>query len=122
MLQRLLPLANEELTQVIEYARRLPSDDDAFSYLLELVGDSPSALQFIRDFVAQRRQGQPAPKAKSANRGDKEPPPYSAAESSLMFSGNPKHSNPVITAGHHRAKKEVRHMDASHTRSLSNPP
>ena len=48
-LATILPLEDEDLKQVISYARSL-SPEDATKHLNELVGDSPEALRFIDAF------------------------------------------------------------------------
>ncbi|CAK7215169.1 hypothetical protein SCUCBS95973_002389 [Sporothrix curviconia] len=53
-LRKLLPLDDADLTQVIDYAAKLPSDDEAASHLQDLLGESPEAVAFVADFVQQR--------------------------------------------------------------------
>jgi hypothetical protein len=55
-LSQLLPLPEEELHQVLEYASTLPKTDAA-EHFRNLLGDSPQAIEFIATFNARR----PAP-------------------------------------------------------------
>ncbi|CAK7275402.1 hypothetical protein SEPCBS57363_006661 [Sporothrix epigloea] len=50
-LRNLLPLDDAELTQIVEYTAKLPSNDEAASHLQGLLGDSPEAVEFVTDFV-----------------------------------------------------------------------
>ncbi|KAJ2962264.1 hypothetical protein NQ176_g10946 [Zarea fungicola] len=52
-LSQLLPLPDEELQQVIDYAKTL-SKPDAASHFSNLLGDSPLAVDFISSFNARR--------------------------------------------------------------------
>ncbi len=62
-LSQLLPLPEEELQQVLDYARTL-SKADAASHFSNLLGDSPLAVDFIASFNARRET--PAAAAPSA--------------------------------------------------------
>ncbi|KOS22862.1 Uncharacterized protein ESCO_003693 [Escovopsis weberi] len=60
-LSQLLPLPEEELQQVLDYALTL-SKAEAASHFSNLLGDSPLAVDFISSFNSRRRQPQtPAP-------------------------------------------------------------
>jgi hypothetical protein len=78
-LQKLLPLDEESLHQVITYADTLPKDQSA-EHLKNLLGDSPQALEFIATFN-QRRRGAPASEnAQSKPREDINEVPKPAAK------------------------------------------
>lgn len=66
-LSQLLPLPEEDLRQVLDYASTL-SKDDAVSHFGNLLGDSPLAVDFISSFNARRQvpSKAPAPTASSA--------------------------------------------------------
>lgn len=53
-LSKLLPLPNEELQQVIDYANTL-SKADAVSHFSNLLGDSPQAIEFVSSFNSRRQ-------------------------------------------------------------------
>lgn len=53
-LSQLLPLPNEELQQVLDYASTL-SKPEAAEHLGNLLGDSPQAVEFISSFNARRQ-------------------------------------------------------------------
>ncbi|KAH7065042.1 hypothetical protein B0J12DRAFT_638941 [Macrophomina phaseolina] len=62
-LERLLPLDEESLKQILTYSDTL-SPDAAADHLKNLLGDSPQALEFITNFNSRRS---PAPAASLAN-------------------------------------------------------
>lgn len=66
-LSQLLPLPEEDLRQVLDYANTL-SKDDAVSHFSNLLGDSPLAVDFISSFNARRQVPSkgPAPTVSSA--------------------------------------------------------
>lgn len=64
-LSQLLPLPDEELQQVLGYARTL-SKADAASHFSNLLGDSPLAVDFIASFNARRETPAAAAAAPSA--------------------------------------------------------
>lgn len=63
-LQQLLPLDDESLKQVLEYAGSLPKDAAA-EHLKNLLGDDPKSLEFISSFN-MRRQNAPASSASTS--------------------------------------------------------
>lgn len=73
-LSQLLPLPDEELQQVLDYAATL-SKPDAVSHFSNLLGDSPLAIDFISSFNARRKDPSSAPPSAPASG------PSSSAES-----------------------------------------
>lgn len=65
-LSQLLPLPEDELQQVLDYARTL-SKADAVSHFSNLLGDSPLAVDFISSFNARRET--PSTAASSSDTG-----------------------------------------------------
>ncbi|KAJ5742775.1 uncharacterized protein N7511_011176 [Penicillium nucicola] len=92
-LSQILPLDEESLSQVIEYAASLPKDACA-DHLKNLLGDSPAALEFISSFnsfntrrdarqtpqtmSSQTNQNRDAPRSSGAKKGKKKAPLHSA--------------------------------------------
>ncbi|KAM0283989.1 hypothetical protein ACHAQH_002184 [Verticillium albo-atrum] len=74
-LQRLLPLPEDELKQVLDYGATL-SKAEAADHFGNLLGDSPQAVEFISSFNSRRKDTKPAPtptytpEASSANNSD----------------------------------------------------
>ncbi|KAJ6779638.1 hypothetical protein PWT90_06500 [Aphanocladium album] len=64
-LSQLLPLPEDELKQVLDYAKTL-SKTDAASHFSNLLGDSPLAVDFISSFNARRETPAAAPAASPA--------------------------------------------------------
>ncbi|KAF2083793.1 zf-C2HC5-domain-containing protein [Saccharata proteae CBS 121410] len=62
-LSRLLPMDNDSLDQIIRYTDTLPPES-ASDHLMELLGDSPAALEFISSFNSRRA---PAPSQNPAS-------------------------------------------------------
>ncbi|KAJ2975556.1 hypothetical protein NUW58_g8315 [Xylaria curta] len=58
-LSRLLPLPDDELAQVLDYAATL-SKSDAVDHFRNLLGDSPEAVDFITSFNSRRQDPKPA--------------------------------------------------------------
>ncbi|KAI0437066.1 C2HC5 finger protein [Xylaria telfairii] len=58
-LARLLPLPDDELKQVLDYAATL-SKSDAADHFRNLLGDSPDAIDFIASFNSRRQVAKPA--------------------------------------------------------------
>ncbi|KAI1125488.1 C2HC5 finger protein [Nemania abortiva] len=58
-LSRLLPLPDDELKQVLDYAATL-SKSEAVDHLRNLLGDSPEAVDFIASFNSRRQDPRPA--------------------------------------------------------------
>ncbi|RFU82049.1 c2hc5 finger [Trichoderma arundinaceum] len=77
-LSRLLPLPDEELQQVLDYAATL-SKPEAVTHFSNLLGDSPLAIDFISTFNARRKDptapsAAPAPSAPSASKAPSKAP------------------------------------------------
>ncbi|KAJ8111058.1 hypothetical protein ONZ43_g5717 [Nemania bipapillata] len=70
-LSRLLPLPDEELKQVLDYATGL-SKSEAADHFRNLLGDSPEAIDFIASFNA-RRQDPSTATAQGSGSGSREP-------------------------------------------------
>ncbi|KAK9242633.1 hypothetical protein V1506DRAFT_562735 [Lipomyces tetrasporus] len=107
-LSELLPLDQESLKQIIVYTDALP-DAKADVHLRGLLGDSPQALEFIASFnkhrpaaaVAKSKQASDSKDSERVNDSmDKELPTYAPP------SHRRPHTNPVIEAGHIRARDE----------------
>ncbi|KAL6860764.1 hypothetical protein ACO1O0_004798 [Amphichorda felina] len=64
-LSQLLPLPNEELQQVLDYAASL-SKPEAASHFSNLLGDSPQAVDFISSFNSRRKDPTTATASSSA--------------------------------------------------------
>ncbi|PFH56815.1 hypothetical protein XA68_15955 [Ophiocordyceps unilateralis] len=67
-LSQLLPLPDDELRQVLDYAATLPKAEAA-THFHDLLGDSPLAINFISSFNSQRRAPQSNQAAPKANQG-----------------------------------------------------
>ena len=127
-LRELLPLADDELKQVITYTSDLP-DPEAARHLQDLLGDSPESLKFITDFMDRRveqqaallkehseiKSSQPLLKEQGEAKSSLPPPAYSPAaapprdkpsQKGSTYRGRP-HSNDVIHASDRRAVDEV---------------
>ncbi|KAJ5305711.1 hypothetical protein PENANT_c041G04094 [Penicillium antarcticum] len=89
-LSQLLPLDEESLSQVIDYAASL-SKEACADHLKNLLGDSPAALEFISSFNTRRdarqspqttpsqtTQSRDAPRTSGAKKGKKKAPLHSA--------------------------------------------
>ncbi|KAK7420443.1 hypothetical protein QQZ08_010430 [Neonectria magnoliae] len=63
-LSKLLPLPDDELQQVLDYASTL-SKPEAAEHLNNLLGNSPQAVEFISSFNARRQTSQPTPSGPS---------------------------------------------------------
>ncbi|CAJ2512453.1 Uu.00g054680.m01.CDS01 [Anthostomella pinea] len=70
-LARLLPLPEDELSQVLQYAATL-SKPEAADHFRNLLGDSPEAVDFISSFNS-RRQGPAAPASECVPKSTKGP-------------------------------------------------
>ncbi|KAK9251222.1 hypothetical protein V1507DRAFT_465312, partial [Lipomyces tetrasporus] len=106
-LSKLLPLDEESLKQIIVYTDAHP-DARTDQHLRGLLGDSPQALEFITSFkhrsaaaVAESKQASDSKDSERVNDSkDKELPAYAPP------SHRRPHTNPVIEAGHIRARDE----------------
>ncbi|KAL0944997.1 C2HC5 finger protein [Colletotrichum truncatum] len=78
-LSRLLPLPEDELKQMLDYASTL-SKAEAAAHFNDLLGDSPQAVEFISSFNSRRQDTKkPAPPApSSSDTGPPEPVPKSS--------------------------------------------
>ncbi|KAM4066218.1 putative zinc finger motif, c2HC5-type domain-containing protein [Hirsutella rhossiliensis] len=93
-LSQLLPLPEEELQQVLDYAASL-SKPEAATHFHDLLGDSPLAVDFISSFNSHRRA--PAAPTSSATAGDSgsaSEPPRSAPKAKKL----PEYQGPATTA------------------------
>ncbi|PYH45370.1 uncharacterized protein BP01DRAFT_356873 [Aspergillus saccharolyticus JOP 1030-1] len=79
-LAELLPLDEESLTQIIEYAASLSKEEGA-DHLKNLLGDSPAAFEFISAF-SSRRSAPPPPQRSAASSPAPAPTPPSAGGAS----------------------------------------
>ncbi|KAH8651063.1 hypothetical protein BX600DRAFT_387199 [Xylariales sp. PMI_506] len=91
-LSRLLPLPDEELKQVLDYAATL-SKSEAVDHFSNLLGDSPEAVAFISTFNARRQD----PKAAAPAVAPAAPPAPSSSASQASrtqsgIDGVPKHA------------------------------
>ncbi|TRX93631.1 hypothetical protein FHL15_005603 [Xylaria flabelliformis] len=115
-LSRLLPLPDDELKQVLDYATTL-SKSDAADHFRNLLGDSPDAIDFIASFNSRRQ----APKSSVTNATS------SAAASSSSGSGVSSHgpaveSVPKFVRGQGKKKKAPLHTPAPRKVLDSGPP
>lgn len=80
-LSRLLPLPDEELKQVLDYASTL-SKAEAVEHFRNLLGDSPDAIDFISSFNSRRQDPKPTPSrvAESSAAVDAVPKPPKATK------------------------------------------
>ncbi|KAH6609798.1 c2hc5 finger [Trichoderma cornu-damae] len=76
-LSRLLPLPDDELQQLLDYASTL-SKAEAVTHFSDLLGDSPLAVDFISTFNARRKAPTPTPTAPPASNASSNPPPKAA--------------------------------------------
>jgi len=86
-LSRLLPLPDDELKQVLDYASTL-SKPEAADHFTNLLGDSPQVIEFISSFNARRADPKAPAPGPSAPSSAPKPSRPSAAE------GVPKHNPP----------------------------
>lgn len=77
-LSQLLPLPDEELQQVLDYASTL-SKPEAAEHLGNLLGDSPQAVEFISSFNARRQAAATAGPSYSSAAAPPEPEPETIA-------------------------------------------
>lgn len=105
-LSQLLPLPNEELQQVLDYALSL-SKPEAASHFSNLLGDSPQAIDFIASFNSRRKDptGAPGPSTSSAPTSRPETP--NAVPKSKR---HPKKKKPGINE--YQAPRKVEDYDA----------
>ncbi|KAJ3946559.1 uncharacterized protein N0V96_002927 [Colletotrichum fioriniae] len=76
-LSRLLPLPEDELKQMLDYANTL-SKSEAANHFNDLLGDSPQAVEFISSFNSRRQEKKtpaPAPQSSSTSSSAPEPAP-----------------------------------------------
>lgn len=109
-LSNLLPLPDEELQQMLDYASTL-TKEEAASHFSELLGDSQPVLEFISSFNARRRGNRPVPVAASASApttANPSPGPSSANNSDVPYDGVPKSRR-----GQNKKKKAQIHTPAA---------
>ncbi|KZL67281.1 c2hc5 finger protein [Colletotrichum incanum] len=73
-LSRLLPLPEEELKQVLDYATTL-SKTEAAEHFNNLLGDSPQAVEFISSFNSRRQDTKPAAPTPASSTNSSSAPP-----------------------------------------------
>ncbi|KAI5917573.1 putative zinc finger motif, C2HC5-type-domain-containing protein [Camillea tinctor] len=79
-LSRLLPLPDEELKQVLDYAATL-SKSEAVSHFQNLLGDSPEAIDFISSFNSKRQDPKASSSTTTSNTStDRVPKPVRASK------------------------------------------
>ncbi|ROT36096.1 hypothetical protein SODALDRAFT_328470 [Sodiomyces alkalinus F11] len=105
-LAHLLPLPEEELQQVVDYASTL-SKEEAAAHFGNLLGDSPAAIEFISSFNARRHNPKPDPTPASG----------SAATSTRQVEVPPKSRR-----GQSRKKKGALHTPAARQVGSQAPP
>ncbi|KAK5996898.1 RQC trigger complex subunit RQT4-like protein [Cladobotryum mycophilum] len=99
-LSQLLPLPDEELQQVLDYALTL-SKADAASHFSNLLGDSPLAIDFIANFNSRRKvppAAAPTPTAPSsqASNSSSKPATPQIVEPVPKWNGRPKKKKAAI--------------------------
>ena len=99
-LQQLLPIDDQSLKEIIQYANTLPKDAAA-EHLKNLLGDEPRALEFISSFN-QRRQSAPPPPRPSAPQATN-PAAVSSGSASGTYPGLPRASGRGGRGGKKRA-------------------
>ncbi|KAI1172647.1 C2HC5 finger protein [Nemania sp. FL0916] len=90
-LSRLLPLPDDELRQVLDYALTL-SKSEAADHFRNLLGDSPEAIDFIASFNSRRQDPKSAPSSASATVGSGSDPGYNVASRESTIEPVPKFS------------------------------
>ncbi|EOD52395.1 putative c2hc5 finger protein [Neofusicoccum parvum UCRNP2] len=98
-LERLLPIDEESLKQIVTYSDTL-SPEAAAEHLKNLLGDSPQALEFITNFNSRRR---PSPQGSPANQTQNGPSEVPRAKRGPKKKGKNIHQLPareVENAGH----------------------
>ncbi|KAL7923777.1 hypothetical protein ACQKWADRAFT_289275 [Trichoderma austrokoningii] len=104
-LSRLLPLPDDELQQVLDYAATL-SKPEAVTHFSNLLGDSPPVIDFISTFNARRKDptvaqprpaAAPTPSASSSSKSQSkaQKPPAAAAAAAETIEAAPKHTKPA---------------------------
>ncbi|CCC14186.1 hypothetical protein SMACR_09042 [Sordaria macrospora] len=80
-LSRLLPLPDEDLKQVLDYASTL-SKTEAIDHFTNLLGDSPAVIDFISTFNSRRADPKAPPKAPALSSAARTPSAPSSAQNS----------------------------------------
>lgn len=102
-LSRLLPLPEEELKQVLDYATTL-SKPEAVEHFRNLLGDTPDAIDYISSFNARRQE------------------PKLAIPQSQSQSQSPSHSDPDVVPKHSRKPtKKKANLHTLAPRQITNP-
>ncbi|KAM0326548.1 hypothetical protein ACHAQA_006417 [Verticillium albo-atrum] len=104
-LQRLLPLPEEELKQVLDYGATL-SKAEAADHFGNLLGDSPQAVEFISSFNSRRKDTQPVP-------APTQTPTRTPDVSSANNSDAPNDGVPRARRGQNKKKKPALHTPAA---------
>ncbi|KAL6863570.1 hypothetical protein J3F83DRAFT_744844 [Trichoderma novae-zelandiae] len=92
-LARLLPLPDDELQQVLDYASTL-SKPEAVTHFSNLLGDSPAVIEFISTFNARRKDPAPPAAAPASSASSSSKPP-AKAPSKAPRKETPKASTPA---------------------------
>ncbi|KAK3622126.1 hypothetical protein LTR56_022352 [Elasticomyces elasticus] len=86
-LQQLLPLDEESLKQVVQYAESLPKDAAA-EHLKNLLGDEAKALEFISSFNMRRQNAPPSSQPQAqASAQSRQPAPAATSDSGVPRAG-----------------------------------
>jgi hypothetical protein len=108
-MQRILPLSDDELRQILVYADSL-EQHEAASHLEDLMGDSPQSKEFIASYTKHResRRDQPPDYSGSSHKSDSKgaPPAYDSNGARSSTRSMP-HTNAFIEAARVRARDEV---------------
>ncbi|KAK3688687.1 hypothetical protein B0T22DRAFT_426617 [Podospora appendiculata] len=113
-LSRILPLPDDELKQVLDYASAL-SKDEAAEHFTNLLGDSPQVIDFISSFNSRRTdpRAPPPPRASPAPRttaaAAARPPPPPPTPSSNQNPPAPDAFPRPPTSGRQKKKKPAIH-------------
>ncbi|KAI0856837.1 C2HC5 finger protein [Xylaria cubensis] len=117
-LSRLLPLPDDELKQVLDYAATL-SKSDAADHFRNLLGDSPDAIDFIASFNSRRQ----APKSSVTNATSSTAVSSGSGSGSGVSShGSAVESVPKFVRGQGKKKKAPLHTPAPRKVLDSGPP
>ncbi|KAJ5825229.1 hypothetical protein N7474_002367 [Penicillium riverlandense] len=111
-LSQLLPLDEESLVQIIDYAASLSKDASA-DHLKNLLGDSPAALEFIASFNARRESSSRSEPAHTETRTKKKKAP-------LHSTGPPRRPDNYgdVGGGYKKAEQEEDYMSSSHLKPV----
>ncbi|KAI1738727.1 C2HC5 finger protein [Xylaria scruposa] len=116
-LSRLLPLPDDELKQVLDYAATL-SKSDAANHFRNLLGESPDAIDFIASFNSRRQP----PKPTIANNATASAAASSSSGSGISSHGSTVEPVPKFVRGQGKKKKAALHTPAPRKVLDSGPP